>query len=184
LRQSLYHFILVLVGQHGGADESRSFGKGEPMSPEARERSFDSLATGLASGSISRGRALKLMGAALVGSTLASLGISEAAADRPGCKRIGKVCTKDKVCCSRNCARGKCSDCPPGRVPLSNGTCAKPCTSNADCPACGSANNGCSPEGSGAGDFCRGDVGRPCATTNDCPSGQFCVGGVVCVVAC
>jgi hypothetical protein len=37
------------------------------MSPEARERSFDALATGLASGSISRGRALRLMGAALVG---------------------------------------------------------------------------------------------------------------------
>jgi hypothetical protein len=79
------------------------------MSPEARERSFDALATGLASGSISRGRALKLIGAALVGSTLASLGIGEAAADPPGCKRTGKVCTKDKVCCSRNCSNGTCA---------------------------------------------------------------------------
>jgi hypothetical protein len=79
------------------------------MSPEARERSFDALATGLASGSISRGRALKLIGAALVGSTLASLGIGEAAADPPGCKRTGKVCTKDKVCCSRNCEGGTCA---------------------------------------------------------------------------
>ena len=42
------------------------------MSPEARERSFDELARGLASGSISRGKALKLMGAALLGGTLAS----------------------------------------------------------------------------------------------------------------
>ena len=37
------------------------------MPPQAREHSFDELAIGLASGSISRGKALKLMGAALVG---------------------------------------------------------------------------------------------------------------------
>ena len=49
------------------------------MSPEARERSFDELAVGLSSGKLSRGKALKLMGAALVGGTLASLGIREAA---------------------------------------------------------------------------------------------------------
>jgi hypothetical protein len=46
-------------------------GKGEPMSPEARERSFDELASGLASGTLSRGKALRLMGAALVGGLLA-----------------------------------------------------------------------------------------------------------------
>ena len=49
------------------------------MSPEARERSFDELARGLASGEVSRRRAIRLMGAALVGGTLASLGIREAA---------------------------------------------------------------------------------------------------------
>jgi hypothetical protein len=51
------------------------------MSQETTNRSFDELASGLASGSISRGKALKLMGAALVGGTLASLGIGEAGAD-------------------------------------------------------------------------------------------------------
>jgi hypothetical protein len=45
------------------------------MSPEARERAFDALATEMASGSISRGKALRLMGAAVVGGTLASLGM-------------------------------------------------------------------------------------------------------------
>src|SRR5215211_3731485 len=79
--------MLGYVGQHGGADDPRPLGKGEPMSPQARERSFDELARGLASGSISRGRALKLMGAALVGGVLASMpGIAQAAAcppDRP-----------------------------------------------------------------------------------------------------
>jgi hypothetical protein len=37
------------------------------MSPEARESSFDELARGLASGSVTRGRALRLMGAASLG---------------------------------------------------------------------------------------------------------------------
>jgi hypothetical protein len=61
------------------------------MSPEARERSFDELARGLASGEVSRRRAIRLMGAALVGGALASLGIREAAgapggvAGRPEC---------------------------------------------------------------------------------------------------
>jgi hypothetical protein len=43
------------------------------MGEEMRERSFDELAKGLASGTLSRGKALRLMGAALVGGALASL---------------------------------------------------------------------------------------------------------------
>jgi hypothetical protein len=43
------------------------------MGEETRERSFDELAKGLASGTLSRGKALRLMGAALVGGALASL---------------------------------------------------------------------------------------------------------------
>src|SRR5215203_2258070 len=43
------------------------------MSPEARDRSFDELTRGLASGTLSRGKALRLMGAALVGGALASI---------------------------------------------------------------------------------------------------------------
>jgi hypothetical protein len=55
-----------------------SSGKGQPM---ARENGFfDDLARGLADGSITRGKALRLMGAALVGGALASVGIGEAAA--------------------------------------------------------------------------------------------------------
>ena len=42
------------------------------MATETTERSFDELTRGLATGSISRGKALRLMGVALVGSTLAS----------------------------------------------------------------------------------------------------------------
>jgi hypothetical protein len=76
---------------------------------ETTNRYFDELATGLASGSISRGKALKLMGAALLGGTLASLGIGEAGADPPGCKRNGKKCKRDTQCCSGNCDSGICA---------------------------------------------------------------------------
>jgi hypothetical protein len=99
------------VDRHGGAKglAPPSLGKGEPMSPQARDHSFDQLARGLASGSISRGRALRLMGAALVGGALGSLGIGEAGADPPGCKRNGKACKKDEQCCSGNCVNGTCA---------------------------------------------------------------------------
>jgi hypothetical protein len=43
------------------------------MSPEARDHSFDELTRGLASGSLSRRKVLRLMGAALVGGALASI---------------------------------------------------------------------------------------------------------------
>jgi hypothetical protein len=76
----------------------------------AREESFfDDLARGLADGSVTRGKALRLMRAALVGGTLGSLGIDgEASADPPGCKRNGKNCTMNAQCCSGNCSGGSC----------------------------------------------------------------------------
>jgi hypothetical protein len=78
----------------------------------AREEGFfDDLARGLADGSITRGRALRLMGAALVGGALGSLGIGEAGADPPGCKRNGKHCMRDEQCCSGNCdPSGTCQE--------------------------------------------------------------------------
>jgi hypothetical protein len=84
------------------------------MSPEARDHSFDELAIGLASGSISRGKALRLMGAAVLGGALASLGIGGVAvADPGGCKRGGKPCKKDTQCCSGNCGEGGTCGCFP-----------------------------------------------------------------------
>jgi hypothetical protein len=74
----------------------------------AEDGFFDDLARGLADGSITRGKALRLMGAAVVGSTLGSLGIGEASADPPGCKRNGKTCTRSEQCCSGSCASGSC----------------------------------------------------------------------------
>jgi hypothetical protein len=147
------------------------------MSPEARERSFDELAMELASGSISRGKALRLMGAAVVGGALGSLGIREAAAAPGGCKRNGKSCKNDDQCCSENCDdSGICADAPP-----TCGATGATCTGNTDC---------CS------GLVCKGPSGqRTCAascippsaiscdpnTTFSCAGGSG--GGCSCVVA-
>ena len=158
------------------------------MSQEARERSFDELASGLASGSISRGKALRLMGAALVGGTLASLGIGEAAAARR-CKQAGKHCKNDEQCCNGDCAGGTCSACPAGRVLLANGTCAKPCTSGVDCPLCSLF---CRQDSGLDVSYCSGGIATPfqgCPNGDiDCPEGQFCQFGLgdpdICAVAC
>jgi hypothetical protein len=81
---------------------------------------FDELARGLADGTLTRGKALRLMGAALVGGTLASLGIGEAGADPPGCKRAGKNCTRDTQCC--------------GNLVCPSGTCQTPTTTTTKTP--------------------------------------------------
>jgi hypothetical protein len=59
------------------------------------------------------------MVAALVGGTLASLGmggVAAAADDDQGqnedCKRNGKKCKRDNQCCSLNCVDGICQSCP------------------------------------------------------------------------
>ena len=144
----------------------------------AREEGFfDKLVRGLADGTLTRGKALRLMGAALVGGALGSLGIGgEAGADPPGCKRNGKNCTRNEQCCSENCASGKCaSACPDGRVLLCNGTCARTCTSDADCTGC---NFVCGTEAGSdpSRSLCSNvtDFAAPCETSCDCPSGQFC----------
>jgi hypothetical protein len=102
------------------------------VSQQTTNRYFDELAREMASGSISRGKALKLMGAALLGGTLASVvGVGEAAADRGGCKRNGKHCKRGTQCCS-----GFCS---------SSGTCV------------GGLGGGCAPDGEQCGNvnaFC------------------------------
>ena len=94
------------------------------MSQQTTNRYFDELASGLASGSIWRGKALRLMGAALVGGTLGSLGIREAFAADQGdqgeneeCKAAGMKCRKNAQCCSGNCTDdGTCAACPVDRV--------------------------------------------------------------------
>jgi hypothetical protein len=73
-----------------------------------RERSFDELTRGLADGSLSRRKALRLFGGALVGSVLASIPGVALAAPPPGtCLQEGKVCKTNTQCCSQNCETRK-----------------------------------------------------------------------------
>ena len=176
------------------------------MPPEARDHSFDELARGLASGDMSRGKALRLMGAALVGGALASVGSGEAAAD--DCKRNGKRCKKDSQCCSGNCEGGTCTAaCGANGDSCTEGTdccsgfcqgemCVESCIPpNAipcdplDSDACGGIGSscGCVREASGEGYCSSVGTGIPCTTACDCPPGQFCqpfgTGGLCTVVA-
>src|SRR5919112_5481329 len=108
---------------------------------------FDDLARGLAEGSLTRGKALRLMGAAVVGGTLGSLGIGgEAAADRPGCKRIGKNCTRDTQCC--------------GSLVCLSETCQTPTTTTTETPTTTTT------------PMCIPDCEGPCTEDRQCCSGS------------
>jgi hypothetical protein len=150
------------------------------VSQQTTNRYFDELASGLASGSISRGKALRLMGAALVGGMLASLGIGEASADL--CKPNGKACKKNSQCCSGNCANGTCAQfigCDP-----QGGICDSLtfCNNNRNCLCLQTA------EGSGicwnaaASQPC--DAYQICTTSLDCPTGQLCTVNGCCGNVC
>jgi hypothetical protein len=134
------------------------------MTKEAAERSFDELASALASGTLSRGKALRLMGAALVGGVLASIpGIAEAA---PALKPGGRKCRSDSQCESRLCLpSGVCSGFPSGRK--ASRICPEGCLpvvledGSIGCYSC--------PSGS-----CEVHLVRDCSSTN-CAPGNLCV---------
>ena len=102
------------------------------MRQQSTNHSFDELTRGLASGSISRGRALRLMGAALVGGTLTSFGLGGVALADDECKPTGKKCRKNHQCCSGTCGASSGTCClpdfnRPGGIDFS------PCTSDTQC---------------------------------------------------
>ena len=124
------------------------------MSEETRERSFDELAKGLAAGTVSRGKALRLMGAALVGGALASVpGVAWAAkpAGERGCSTAGFTRVKGRCVCRGSlltpvgggepiCSCGgqcrvSCADCPSGTICVQGGPCEQnpPGTTTATC---------------------------------------------------
>ena len=82
-------------------------------------RSFDDLARGLAEGTMPRRRALRLLGAALVGTVMASMpaAIAQAAPCRPGQFQCGRRCCPQEA----SCVRGDCL-CPTGRNFCPRGT--------------------------------------------------------------
>jgi hypothetical protein len=107
-------------------------------------RPFDDLASGLARGTITRGRALKLAGAALLGAAGLGMAAREAEAAPPTCPagtRSGCVaaCTNttkqcscirttegDRVCVHKCCSLQSCnssSQCRSGEVCIKSGCC-------------------------------------------------------------
>jgi hypothetical protein len=147
------------------------------VSQQTTNRYFDELASGLATGSISRGKALRLMGAALVGGTLTSFGIGGVAgADL--CKPNGRACKKDSQCCSGTCSNGTCAPFNPNPECIGS-MCGNvvPCSSsNPDCVCTTLATGGgfCVP-----GSTECGIVGQ-CGPNFECPEGSVCVLNTCC----
>jgi hypothetical protein len=139
------------------------------MTDDRREVSFDELAKGLASGDLTRGKALRLMGAALLGGTLASVPGIAVAASKP--RPNGRKCKTNIQCVSSNCQDGVCQaqPCQAGETNC-NGQCVDTQADEANCGSCGSP--------CGAGQSC---VNGACVTTcNAGAVGDFCFGSIGC----
>lgn len=112
----------------------------ESEEPAVEGHSFDDLARMMADGTISRSRALKLVGATLLGAMLSSLspGVAEA-------RRKKKKKKKKKAACGPNSATNPCTNgccafngsCQPGTSSSACGTGGKACqTCSGATPAC------------------------------------------------
>jgi CXCXC repeat len=156
----------------------------------AREEGFfDDLARGLADGTLTRGKALRLMGAALVGGSLASLpGVAFAAPE--GNSACDAFCHENfsgrqAGQCTRAGARGAgpCYSCTPGIGPGPHFTtpeCGNNLVFNPNTCACPVP---CSPAGICGFPFfqhgCEGDGG--CFCTQQVEGGGFCGRDVLCL---
>jgi hypothetical protein len=161
-----------------------------------REASFDELAKGLAGGTLSRGKMLKMMGAALFGGAVASIpGVALAAPKpgkgpcRPGQVQCGKKCCPETA----SCVKGKCV-CPNNTV-LDNGQCVSPTCTPGVCgsyASCGISSVGdncvCFKTANGAGlcappriENCGGEGQIACPNgQTDCPTGMVCIVDTCC----
>ena len=129
----------------------------------AKESFFDDLARGLADGSITRGKALKLMGAAVVGGTLGSLGVGGVAVADEECKPTGKKCRKNAQCCSGKCEGNICvAACPSGQV-----MCGGSCVSNSCLTGQTFNTTTCQCECPSGQEVCGGSC-----VSSSCPTGQ------------
>ena len=134
--------------------------------------SLDELAKGLATGTLSRGKAIRWMGGALLGAALASVPGVALADD---CRRLGRECRRDSQCCTRNCIRrgdDKVCGCPEGRTRC-NDRCVNLKTNERHCGRCF---NRC-PEGQECvrgtcAAACISNGGGPCTTDDECCSGN------------
>src|SRR5918997_3964241 len=139
------------------------------------DTSFDELAKGLASGTLSRGKVLRWMGGALVGAALASVPGVAWANDRcpDGQTRCGDRCvnlqTNERHCgsCSnrcrstQTCCKGRCVNLQANERHC--GSCFNRCPEGSECVG-GVCQRGC-PSGT---TLCGGNC-----VSNVCPQGQF-----------
>ena len=100
------------------AAEDHHGGRSPSVNPTRVDHSLDEVARGLASGNVSRRRALKIMGGALLGSVLAAVPGTAWAND---CRPSGSRCRGDRQCCTRNCVpnpsgEGRICGCPAGKT--------------------------------------------------------------------
>ncbi len=135
------------------------------------EHSLDELAKGLASGTVSRGKAIRWMGGALLGAALASVpGVAWA----NDCRRLGRECRRDSQCCSRNCVRrgdDKVCGCPEGQT-----RCKDRCVNlKTNENHCGECFNRCEEGQECVKGMCSG--GEPICNP-PCPEGEKCTQGV------
>jgi hypothetical protein len=106
------------------AAENHNGGRSPSVNPTKGEHSLDALARGLADGTVSRRKALRLMGGVLLGGTFASIPGIAWAKPKPGmCKKV--------------------KDCPPGEA-CCNGVCTSLGTTE-NCFACGNKCSGADP---------------------------------------
>jgi hypothetical protein len=143
-------------GRKQMAAENHNGGRSPSDNPTKVDRSLDDLARELATSNVSRGRALKIMGSALLGSVLAAVPGVAWAADRcsEGQTRCGDRCvnlkTKERHCgsCSNRC--GSKQTCCQGRcVNLQRserhcGSCSNRCDDGEQCVR-GECQGGCPP---------------------------------------
>jgi len=135
--------------------------------------SFDELTKGLATGAVSRRKALRWMGGALLGAALASVpGVAWA----NDCRRLGRECRRDSQCCSKNCIRrgdDKVCGCPQGQTRC-NDRCVNRQINERHC---GSCFNRCAEEQECVGGVCQCPSGNTecggACVSDSCPEGQF-----------
>ncbi len=137
------------------------------MSEETRGNSFDELAKGLASGEVSRRKALRLMGAAFLGGTLFSIpGVAWAASNPKRCGSLG-LCPGDTVCLQKG-KTPRCG-CPSGTQLCGTNQCVDTQTDPSNCGSCG---NACAAGQSCQGGQCVVSCGSgTCLATTQCCEG-------------
>src|SRR5215217_6472204 len=139
------------------------------MSPEARDQSFDELTRGLASGNISRGKALRLMGAALLGGTLASF---------PGVAWAAKGGGGGQSSCAHFCQSLFGSSTPEEEECVSQGT-----KGQGHCFTC-TTQTGCGPNFTKPTCTVTGQTYNCSTCQCECPSGQEVCGGSCATTCC